>query len=78
MIDISEVMALKTFDYDQNLVLGANVSLEDCIKIFKEASAKKSEFAYLAELVKHLKLVAHIPVRKVSKHLRISMSQSIL
>ncbi|KAH9640958.1 hypothetical protein HF086_008981 [Spodoptera exigua] len=49
--DISEVMALKTYDYDQNLVLGANVSLEDCIKIFKEASAKKSEFAYLAELI---------------------------
>ncbi|XP_022826529.1 indole-3-acetaldehyde oxidase-like [Spodoptera litura] len=65
LIDISEVMALKTYDYDQNLVLGANVSLEDCIKIFKEASSKKSEFAYLTELVKHLKLVAHIPVRKI-------------
>ncbi|KAJ8719483.1 hypothetical protein PYW08_011658 [Mythimna loreyi] len=65
LIDISDVSSLKTYEFDQNLILGANVSLEDCIKIFKEAAAKKSEFAYLEEFVKHLKLIAHIPVRKI-------------
>ncbi|KAJ8720099.1 hypothetical protein PYW07_012142 [Mythimna separata] len=65
LIDICEVSSLKTYEFDQNLVLGANVSLEDCIKIFKEAAVKKSEFAYLEEFVKHLKLIAHIPVRKI-------------
>ena len=57
--------SLKKYSYDQNMILGANVSLEDCIKIFKEAASKRSGFAYLAEIVKHLELVAHIPVRKV-------------
>ncbi|KAH9635687.1 hypothetical protein HF086_012687 [Spodoptera exigua] len=65
IIDISEVASLKKYEYDQNLILGANVSIEDCIRIFKEASSKKSEFAYLSEIVKHLELVAHIPVRKI-------------
>lgn len=65
LIDISSVKSLKTYSYDQNLVLGANISLEDCISIFKDASATKNEFAYLAGLAKHLDLVAHIPVRKV-------------
>ncbi|KAJ8719484.1 hypothetical protein PYW08_011659 [Mythimna loreyi] len=65
LIDISEVASLKKYSYDQNLVLGANVSLQDCIKIFTEAAKEKSDFAYLAEIVKHLELVAHIPVRKI-------------
>ncbi|PZC82136.1 hypothetical protein B5X24_HaOG210944 [Helicoverpa armigera] len=65
LIDISEVASLKTYTFDQNLVLGANVSIQDCITIFKEAAANRSGFAYLAEFVKHLNLVAHIPVRKI-------------
>ncbi|XP_050550159.1 uncharacterized protein LOC118267487 [Spodoptera frugiperda] len=65
IIDISEVASLKKYEYGQNLILGANVSIEDCIRIFKEASSKKSEFAYLSEVVKHLELIAHIPVRKI-------------
>ncbi|XP_075976672.1 uncharacterized protein LOC142976940 [Anticarsia gemmatalis] len=65
LIDISGVSSLKSYKYDQNLVIGANVSLEDAIKIFKEASKNKSEFAYLSEFVKHVELVANVPVRKI-------------
>lgn len=50
---------------DQNLILCANVSLEDSIRVFKETYQKHSEFAYLEEFVKHFELIAHDPVRKV-------------
>ncbi|XP_026741608.1 indole-3-acetaldehyde oxidase-like [Trichoplusia ni] len=65
LIDISGVTSLKTYTFDQNLVLGANVSLQDCISIFTDAAKNKSEFAYLAEFAKHFDLVAHIPVRTI-------------
>ncbi|XP_075976671.1 uncharacterized protein LOC142976939 isoform X2 [Anticarsia gemmatalis] len=65
LIDISEVKSLKTVEFDQNMVLGANVSLEDAMKIFKETAKTKSEFAYLAEFVKHIEVVANMPVRKI-------------
>lgn len=66
LVDISDIQSLKTFGIDQNLILGANVSLEDCIGIFKDTAMKYSDFAYLTEFVKHFELIAHIPVRKVS------------
>lgn len=65
LIDISAVKSLKEYKIDQNLILGANVSLEDCITIFKKISTVNNDFAYLAEFVKHFELIAHIPVRKV-------------
>lgn len=66
LIDISDVKSLKTYEIDQNLILGANVSLEDCIKIFNETSKSNNDgFGYLAEFAKHFELIAHIPVRKV-------------
>lgn len=64
IIDISDIRSLKRYEVDQNLILGANTSLEDCIGIFK-TFLKKSEFAYLAGFVKHFELIAHVPVRKV-------------
>lgn len=66
LIDISDVKCLKEYQFDQNLVLGANISLEDCLTIFKEtAKSKNDEFGYLEEFAKHFDLIAHIPVRKV-------------
>ncbi|KAI5646277.1 molybdopterin-binding domain of aldehyde dehydrogenase domain-containing protein [Phthorimaea operculella] len=66
LIDISEIKSLKMFSFDQNLVLGANISIEDCITIFTDtASMKYDEFGYLHEFAKHLELIAHIPVRKI-------------
>ncbi|CAB3259492.1 unnamed protein product [Arctia plantaginis] len=65
LIDISGVKSLKGWYLDQNLVLGANVSLEDAINIFKEVSETRTEFAYLSEFVKHVELIANAPVRKI-------------
>ncbi|XP_052742256.1 uncharacterized protein LOC112057840 [Bicyclus anynana] len=65
LIDISAVPTLQHYHYDQNLVLGGNVSLEDCMTIFKQAASQMNEFAYLEEFVKHFDLVAQIPVRKL-------------
>ncbi|XP_063364889.1 uncharacterized protein LOC134653456 [Cydia amplana] len=65
LIDISGVKSLKKYEFDQNLILGANMALEDCITLFKETAKSQSEFSYLAEFVKHFELVAHIPVRKI-------------
>lgn len=59
-------MSLKQYHFDQNLVLGANISIEDCIDIFKTIAMNTSDFEYLEYFAKHLDLVAHIPVRKVS------------
>ncbi|XP_049875311.1 uncharacterized protein LOC126373277 [Pectinophora gossypiella] len=66
LIDISDVDTLKQYHFDQNLVLGANISLEDCIKIFRDtAESRIYEFAYLAEMAKHFEMIANIPVRNI-------------
>ncbi|XP_022114711.2 probable aldehyde oxidase gad-3 [Pieris rapae] len=65
IIDISDVTSLKKYYFDQNLVLGGNISIEDCITIFKKEGKEREEFSYLLEFVKHLDVVAHIPVRKI-------------
>lgn len=65
LIDISDVKSLKEYSFDQNLILGANLSLEDCKVIFKDISKYNNDFFYLDEFAKHLELVAHIPVRKI-------------
>lgn len=56
---------LKHYYFDQNLVLGANISIQDCMDIFKTISLNSGDFSYLEELYKHMDLVAQIPVRKV-------------
>ncbi|CAH2090196.1 unnamed protein product [Euphydryas editha] len=65
LIDISDVALLKQYYFDQNLVLGANIALEDCMEIFKKIAATKEDFAYLEEFAKHLDLLAQIPVRNI-------------
>ncbi|XP_041981355.1 indole-3-acetaldehyde oxidase-like isoform X2 [Aricia agestis] len=64
VVDISDVASLKKYSFDQNLVLGANISLEDCIQIFKNVS-NTDEFKYLVEFASHLQLVANYPVRSI-------------
>lgn len=66
LIDISPVQELKTYYLDQNLVVGAGISLRDLMNLFKEMSKEHEDFAYLKKLYEHLNLVAHIPVRNVS------------
>lgn len=65
MIDVSALAELKTVTYDQNLVVGAGITLTDFLEILKDASAHEY-FSYLSKIHFHVDLVAHIPVRNVS------------
>ncbi|KAM3962033.1 uncharacterized protein ACR2FA_003925 isoform 2-T2 [Aphomia sociella] len=65
LIDISSVKTLKGYEYDQNLILGANITLEDCKKIFKDAADSNYDFSYLFAFAKHFEKIAHLPVRHI-------------
>lgn len=66
LIDINSVKKLKEYTFDQNLILGANMTIEDTKKLFKDIANRNSDFKYLDEFAKHIELIAHIPVRSVS------------
>lgn len=47
------------------LTIGANVSLNETMDLLESVAADKTDFAYCRELVKHIDLVATVPVRNV-------------
>lgn len=49
------------------LTIGANVSLTELMETLKVAVTKCDKYTYATELVKHLDLVATVPVRNVNK-----------
>ena len=49
---------------DENLVLGAGLSLQQTMTIF-EKQMRNEDFAYLRDFHKHLELVANVPVKNV-------------
>lgn len=65
LIDIKPIKDLKGHYLDQNLVVGAGITLTDLMQLFKEVSTQREEFHYLMKLYEHLDLVAHIPVRNI-------------
>ncbi|XP_049875547.1 uncharacterized protein LOC126373432 [Pectinophora gossypiella] len=65
LIDVKPVEELTEHFIDQNLVVGAGMTLTDLMELFKKVSKEHEEFAYLEKLYEHLDLVAHIPVRNV-------------
>ncbi|KAG6464941.1 hypothetical protein O3G_MSEX014825 [Manduca sexta] len=64
LIDISGVHELKTYTLDQNLIIGAGLTLSELKDKF-EMTAKEDYFEYLKSFCDHLKLIAHIPVRNL-------------
>lgn len=66
IIDISSIESLKLTQSDENLILGAGMTITDVMKTFKDWSKKNADFSYLGTLYNHLDLVAHVPVRNVS------------
>ncbi|XP_065079702.1 uncharacterized protein LOC135702534 [Ochlerotatus camptorhynchus] len=62
-IDISSIEELKFHSLGSNLTIGASVTLSELMAILQNASENKPEFHYCKELVKHIDLVANIPVR---------------
>ncbi|XP_049545877.1 uncharacterized protein LOC125957303 isoform X2 [Anopheles darlingi] len=63
-IDITSVADLRVHFFNDALIIGANVSLTELMTILEEASHSEG-YEYCGELVKHLDLVANVPVRNV-------------
>ncbi|CAH2090112.1 unnamed protein product [Euphydryas editha] len=63
-IDIASISALKDVLIDENLVLGAGLSLNETMAIFQNYM-KNDDFSYLKQLYDHLELVANIPVKNI-------------
>uniref|UniRef100_A0A1L8DXU8 Indole-3-acetaldehyde oxidase n=2 Tax=Nyssomyia neivai TaxID=330878 RepID=A0A1L8DXU8_9DIPT len=63
-VDINAVEALRTHSIAQTIDVGANIPLTEFMQVLTEASAK-SGFKYAEEMVKHIDLVANVPVRNV-------------
>ena len=64
-VDISSISSLQDQFVDENLVLGAGLSLQQTMTIF-EKQMRNEDFAYLRDFHKHLELVANVPVKNVS------------
>ncbi|XP_055621822.1 uncharacterized protein LOC129765481 [Toxorhynchites rutilus septentrionalis] len=62
-IDVTSIEELKDHSLNEYLSIGANVSITETMRILKNAAAEDPNFSYCNELVKHLDLIANIPVR---------------
>lgn len=68
-IDVNSVPELKQSMMDTSGVkIGANVSLSNAIDLLQKAS-EIDGYSYTAQISKHLKRVANVPVRNVSRML---------
>ena len=63
-IDISHVEELRSHKLNSNsLEIGGNVTLTEAMEIFTKVAKDNKNFEYLNELVKHIDLIANVPVR---------------
>lgn len=66
-LDITDVAELATQQlYNETLMLGANTTLANAIKVFHETAKNDKKFAYLTKIAHHISLIANTPVRNVS------------
>ncbi|XP_039757164.1 indole-3-acetaldehyde oxidase-like isoform X3 [Pararge aegeria] len=63
-IDITSISTLKDSLLDENLVLGAGLSIHEVMAIFQR-EMKNDNFRYLEHFYRHLELVAHVPVKNI-------------
>ncbi|KAJ6644052.1 Xanthine dehydrogenase [Pseudolycoriella hygida] len=61
-IDVNDVDELRSHSIGNELVIGANVNLTETMDILSKASATHG-FEYCKHLVKHIDLIANVPVR---------------
>lgn len=52
---------------NNELIIGANISLTEAMNIFNKLSEEKKKFKYLRKLAHHIDLIANVPVRNVSR-----------
>ncbi|XP_038118865.1 xanthine dehydrogenase 1 [Culex quinquefasciatus] len=62
-IDINAVEELHAHSLGSELIVGGSVSLTEFMAILTEAATKNNKFSYCNELVKHIDLIANVPVR---------------
>jgi len=64
-IDITSVDELHSYTVDNEITLGANVSLTETMRILERAVESHPKFEYCRAVVKHIDLVANVGVRNV-------------
>lgn len=67
-IDVTKVTSLinhSLTNQNSNLVVGANVPLQEAMELFQDIGSKYGNFSYLTKVAEHISLVAHIAVRNV-------------
>lgn len=64
-IDVSGIEELHRSSIDEEIQIGGNVSLTETMAILTEAAKKNLKFNYCLQLVKHIDLIANVPVRNV-------------
>ncbi|KAF2900404.1 hypothetical protein ILUMI_05782, partial [Ignelater luminosus] len=63
-IDITSVEGLLNHTIsDNNLILGANMTLTNAMNLFYKLSKEQKNFSYLSKLADHIDLIANVPVR---------------
>lgn len=63
-IDVASVEELRGHKLNPNsLELGGGVNLTDTMEIFTKAAKQNKNFEYLIEVVKHIDIIANVPVR---------------
>ncbi|CAK1542922.1 unnamed protein product [Leptosia nina] len=64
-IDISSIEALQDINTDDNLVIGAGMTLTELMSVCDQRAGANEDFSYMKTLREHLDLVAHMPVRNI-------------
>lgn len=64
IIDINNVVELKGYTTDQNLIIGAGNTMQDYVDIFTEVSSQEG-FEYLKKFLEHLEWVANTAIKNV-------------
>ncbi|XP_059612857.1 uncharacterized protein LOC132259308 [Phlebotomus argentipes] len=62
-IDVNSVEELRKHSIGDTLVLGGNVNLTEMMEILEKAASQKPAFEYCRVLIKHIDVVASVPVR---------------
>ncbi|CAG9122421.1 unnamed protein product [Plutella xylostella] len=64
IIDINNVVELKGYTTDQNLIIGAGNTMQDYVDIFTEVSSQEG-FEYLKKFLEHLEWVANTAIKNL-------------
>lgn len=68
-IDINNIPELHRVSIKSSgITVGANISLTEWIQVMLRAAERYNVYQYCRHIANHIELIAHIPVRNVSKY----------